>query len=378
MIFSERRKTILSTQSPSTRFIPLVFMLAIFALMLSACGPVQANNYAGLSTDGKKVYVANQSFVFSVDAGNGTVDWKYPAKADPNINFYAAPAVVAGWVYAGGYNNDLYGFKLEGLDTANPTPTWTFKNYEGKGRFIGSPVVANDLVLAPSTDNYLYAIGAQDGQMKWRYKTRGALWGSPISDGKYVYQPGLEHYVYAVDLSSGQKKWEVNLGGPIVSGLTSVDGGLLAVGTLNQEIMAINSENGGIAWRKKIDGSLWSAPLLHEGKLYFGTDKSKIYIFSASDGTQIYSGDSSSAIIAAPVYLDNAVAFVTENGEVFSLSLDGQSRPWTRSLTKGKLYTTPIVVNNEVVFTIYQGDHILAGYDFKGTQDEKWNSAAPK
>jgi hypothetical protein len=59
------------------------------------------------------------------------------------------------------------------------------------------------------------------------------------------------------------------------------------------------------------------------------------------------------------------------------MTLDGENRPWTRTL-KGKMYSTPVIVNNQIVFSTFQGDHLLAGYDFAGNLDEKWNSVAPK
>ena len=351
-------------------------LLVLAAFLLSACGAIPANNYAGLSTDGKAVYVASQSYVFAVDSGNGSVSWQYPAKPEQNLSFFGAPALADGWVYAGGYNNVAYGFALDGIDPGNPTPTWAFKEYEGKGRLIGAPAVTGDLVLFPSTDSHLYVIDRISGSLKWRLETGGALWAPAFSDENVAYQAGLDHFLYAFDLEQGKLSWKVDLNGPIVGGITPGEDGILYLGTLNQEMVAVNAENGDILWRTEVVGNIWSAPLLQDGNLYFGTDQKKIYILSASEGSITRTLDVASSIIGAPVYTDGAVAFVAEDGEVFTLTLDGENRPWTRTI-KGKLYTTPVVVNGQILLAPFQGDHILTGYDFQGNLDEKWSGVKP-
>ena len=359
------------------RWLASLSLLLLASVVLSACGAVPANNFAGLSTDGTNLFVANQSYVYMVSASSGTVNWKYPAKPDQNQTFFGAPALQEGWLYAGNYKNVAVGFALDRIDPANPIPTWTYNEQDGKGRFIGAPTVAGDLVLFPSTDHYLYALDRKAGTLRWRFETSDALWAPAAADGQTAYQPGLDHFLYAFDLAKGGQKWKVDLGGPLVGGATLDASGTLYLGTLNQEIAAVESASGKILWRKSVEGNIWSAPLLHEGKLYFGTDKSKVYIFSAADGQELKNDSADSAVIAAPVYSDGAVVFCTEGGVVFSMTLDGSGRPWTNTL-KGKFYSTPVVVNNQVILAPYQGDKILAGYNFTGTLDEKWSTVTVK
>lgn len=362
------------------KILKLFFYLSLLiaaALVLSACGGVPANNFAGLTGDGKMLYVADNSFLFAADTGSGSIQWKYPAKADAATVFFAAPAVANGWVYAGDYKNALFAFKLEGMDTVNPIPNWTFNAQLDKGRMIGSPLVVEGMVLVPSTDFNLYALNATDGTLKWTFKARNALWAQPVSDGKLVYQTGMDHYLYAVDLASGAKRWELDLGGPALGGATLSKDGILYTGTLDSEIIAINTNTGKIAWQKKLDGSIWSAPLLYNDKLYFGTDKGKVYIFSAAEGTIEKTVDGGGAIMASPVYTKDAVVLVTEAGDVFSLTLDGSTKTWTRNV-KGKHYSTPAVIGEQILFASFQGDHLLSSFSFTGNPDDKWNSVAPK
>lgn len=354
-------------------------LLLLAAVFLTACGVVPPSNYGALSTDGSKLFVANANFVYAVNPGTGSIEWKFPPKPDQYTYFFGAPALADGWAYAGSYDNVAYGFSLATIGGGDVTPTWSYTEHKGKGRFIGGPAAAGDLVLFPSTDHYLYAIDRKAGTLRWRFETRGALWAPAAAseDGNIAYQAGLDHYLYAFNLETGKLQYELDLGGPVVGGFTK-DGDILYVGTLNDEMLAVDSAKGRIIWRTALEGKVWSAPLLHEGKLYFGTDSKKIYIVDAAKGSELKKIDTAGPVIAAPVYTDGAMVFVNENGEVFALTPDGENRPWTRTLTKGKVYSTPVVVNNQIVFTPFQGEHVLAGFDFSGNPDAKWDSVEPK
>ena len=87
---------------------------------------------------------------------------------------------------------------------------------------------------------------------------------------------------------------------------------------------------------------------------------------------------SSTWVRAALSLPEDAVVFVTESGSAFSLSLDGSNKVWTQSITKGNLYTTPVVIGQQVIYSIHQGDHNLGAYDFSGGADQKWNAVALK
>ena len=355
-----------------------ISLLIVMALVLSACGAVPANTYAGLTADEKNLYISDSSFFFAVDPGSASIKWKYPQKADSANLVYAPASLATGWVYVGTYGNAVYGFKLEGLDTTNPTPVWTFNAQQGKGRIIGGLLAINNQVLVPSTDSHIYALNATDGTVKWNFKGRSAFWSQPASDGKLVFQAGMDHFLYALDLASGTKKWELDLGGPVPGGVVMSKDGLLYVSTLNSEFIAVDTNSGRIAWRKKLAGNSWSAALLNNGQLYFGTDQSKIYILNSADGKEIKTVDAGASITASPVFTKDAVVFVTESGTAFSLSLDGSNKVWTQSVTKGNLYSSPVVIGQQVIYSIYQGDHVLGAYDFSGGADQKWNAVTLK
>jgi len=64
---------------------------------------------------------------------------------------------------------------------------WTFKTDVRNVGFGSSPAVAGGVVYVGSLDNWLYALDAETGQEKWRFKTDGEVYSSPAVAGGMVY-----------------------------------------------------------------------------------------------------------------------------------------------------------------------------------------------
>jgi outer membrane protein assembly factor BamB len=87
--------------------------------------------------------------------------------------------------------------------------------------------------------------------------------------------------VASFDVMTGRVLWRAQAGkGKSLSSGAGVDGDLAAVVTEANELVAFNK--GVVAWRQKLAGASFTAPLLKNGKVYvLGSDRS----MSAYDGT---------------------------------------------------------------------------------------------
>lgn len=355
----------------------LVLTLILLAAMLAGCGGVPINNYAGLSEEENTLFLANQNFLWSINAGSASVNWKYPEKGDQATIFYAPPVVDDGWLVAGSYQNVAYGFELANMSGSVANPAWVFNAMRDKGRMIGSPALDEGIAVLPSTDKNLYALNAKTGELLWKFPTREALWASPVILNGVVYQSGLDHSLYALELKTGKLIWEIDLGGPALSTPVADPQGVLFATTLNKEVLAIEVSDGSVVWRDKLAGNVWNAGLLVEGKLYLCNDANQLVIRETTDGKEINRITLNGKITASPVLAGESIVVVTEGGEVVAFSKDGQTREWSGTL-KGKLYSTPVVAGEKIVVAPFQGDHILTGFDLLGRPDTKWDSFTGK
>jgi hypothetical protein len=141
--------------------------------------------------------------VYAVDQRTGMQRWKFTTHGRVS----SSPAVVDGRVYLGSYDGNLYA-----LDAVSGKLLWKFVT-EGERRFsarhlhgaepaaevmpdpfdvfLSSPVVSAGTVYLGSGDGNVYAVAADNGTLRWRFKTGNVVRASPaLADGSYTWALG--------------------------------------------------------------------------------------------------------------------------------------------------------------------------------------------
>lgn len=354
--------------------IKIFSVLVLASLLLTACTGLTSNaNWPGVSLDPsqKFVYTAYGTYVFKVDATNGSMIWRYPDAAGAK-QFYAPPGSNDTLVVAGDIEDGL-----SGLDATKPTPEkWT--NTLAKGKWIAGSIIVNNTIVAPSSDGNVYAISS-DGNKLWNFTGGGPFWATPASDGKIVYAPSMDHFLYALNLSDGSLVWKKDMGAASVYGMTLDKDGTIYLSTLANQVLAINASNGDIKWRFSTKGNLWAVPVVNKGVVYVGDLSNKVYAILASDGSSKWEVDGGAPITSSPAITPDGMIFAAETGVVFHMDFSG-AKSWSQTINSGKLYSTPVVTaGNLVVVGVLPNaatDPILVAYDFTGAQ--KWAFTMPK
>ena len=132
--------------------------------------------------------------VYAVDAGSGTLKWKF--KTGDVV--HASPAIADGKVYIGSWDSNFYA-----LDAATGKEAWRFKTGEdpdihNQVGIQSSAAVVDGMVYFGCRDSHLYALDAETGEKKWAFGTKGSwVIASPaVRDGKVYFcnlgfRPGL-------------------------------------------------------------------------------------------------------------------------------------------------------------------------------------------
>jgi alcohol dehydrogenase (cytochrome c) len=68
----------------------------------------------------------------------------------------------------------------------------------------------------------------------------------------------------ALDMKAGKVKWEVRQRAPYDTGVLTTAGGVLFVGSVDRQIMALDQENGSELWRAGLSGVPNGAPITFE------------------------------------------------------------------------------------------------------------------
>jgi len=348
----------------------LFLSVLVLSLLVTACSGAAPGSWPGLTVNQDSAFVAYASYVYSIKLSDGTLAWKYPAAASAAQSFYAPPVLTPDGkqLLVGDY-----GTTLTSLDPTNGNMVWSFK--DAKGRWIGSPLATVDTIYAPNADNSLYALDFQ-GKQKWKFTTKAALWAQPVTDGKVIYQASMDHFLYAIQPQDGKQIWATNLGAAIVISPLLDSNGILYVGSLGNEVLAVQASNGNILWRTATTGAVWSQIVLNNGTLYAGDLSGAIYAISADAGKILWQQEPGGVITGSLAVIPNGLVYGTDTGVLAAIDFKGNPL-WSKTFN-GKLYTSPVLQSDRIYIAITGStdNSLLVALDTSGNQ--KWSFVPPK
>lgn len=208
--------------------------------------------------------------------------------------FHGSPAVDPGRriVYAGSVDGGLYAMGAEDGALA-----WRF---ETLGRVDSTPVVDRDLVLFGSDDGALYAIDADRGTLRWRFPTPAEVTHAPVVIGDSVYFVNANDSVYAVRRADGVSRWRYRrnpVGGISLSGhagLTRV-GNRLYTGFSDGTVTCLDANDGSVLWEQDTSNDLENIEERNEAHEAIDVDTTPVVIgdtvFVASFTAGLYALD---------------------------------------------------------------------------------------
>jgi outer membrane protein assembly factor BamB len=138
--------------------------------------------------------------IFAHDLNTGYPKWNYQLQAG-----ITAPPIASSSAVLVGDAGGVYIL----LNPKNGEPIWKGRTF----RQISAPgVVLNDknLVLIPSEDQTLYALESIFGGDVWRYHAKRALTHQPIVFDEMVLLPITNDGLYALDVNTGKVLWNTN------------------------------------------------------------------------------------------------------------------------------------------------------------------------
>ncbi|MEO8779483.1 MAG: outer membrane protein assembly factor BamB [Rhodanobacter sp.] len=221
-----------------------------------------------------------------------------------------------------------HSFKKENVQPPTPlaknfTPTvqvtrlWHTRVGDGTG---GSgvrlrPTVVDGVLYADSTDGKLAAIDASSGKTLWSKSSRTHGWfgwgDKKRKDAEYA-------------------------GGPVVSG------DLLAVGTLEGHVYAVNAKDGSPRWEAELDTQVLTSPLIVGDDVVVRGSNGRVYSLDAATGKRRWVYDQGSVPLLSvrgngPLLAANGVVFFgSDDGLLVALRLDNGSKLWEQRLSSGE------------------------------------------
>jgi outer membrane protein assembly factor BamB len=340
---------------------------AFLAVFLSACSGSAfiPAGWTGLAVNAEQAYIAHNQYVYAVSLDNGQELWRFPERGQANTTFYADPVLSEDGtqLLAASYNNILYS-----LNPQSGLENWPFER--SRGHLIGSPLVLNGRIYAPSADQNLYALD-ENRTVLWTYRTGAALWAQPAYSDVCgcILLTSMDHNIYALDQDTGNLIWQQDLGGSSVGTPTmSEDGSTVYIGSFGGGMYAINARSGAVIWNIPDESWIWAGPALYENRLFFGDLDGNLYAADAGQGRILWQVQPDGPIAGTPLVTQDGIFIGTENGTVVGIDHNG-GRLWTQNIG-GKIYTSPALAGDAILVAPIETDYRLVALNLNGT--ERW------
>ncbi|MBI1804194.1 MAG: PQQ-like beta-propeller repeat protein [Ignavibacteriae bacterium] len=232
--------------------------------------------------DGSTMYVAltrEEENLISYNLTNGAIAWK--KKID---DIETSPLLVGKRLYL----TTLQG-KLMCVEKHNGETAWTYEvPVNARTRMIrSSPASDSSIVVFGCDDGNIYAVGIENGRLRWTAQTGASVVASPsIRNGK-VFVGSLDRNFYAFDVSTGKLIWKQSLGGMIYAS-QAIGEHSVYVGTAGRNVYCLDAETGGIVWKATTNDVINAAPLLSGDALYVGSIDKTLYAYDATTGDVLW------------------------------------------------------------------------------------------
>jgi outer membrane protein assembly factor BamB len=123
---------------------------------------------------------------------------------------------------------------------------------------------------------------------------------------------------------------------------------------LDGDLVAVDAGTGKQVWKRNLHAHLESSPMAAGGTLYLGDDKTNVVALRASDGKMLWEFNSPGAIKASPSFHDGRIYVADYEGSMFSLEAASGKPIWRTNTTKvppfgsGGFFSSPAIAFGHV------------------------------
>src|SRR5215831_5720311 len=260
--------------------------------------------------DGTVYFGSSDHNLYALDSGSGRLRWKFATRGRVN----SSPAVADGRVYFGSFDSNVYALDATSGALVWKFTTAGERRFSGRHLhgaepaaevmpdpfdvFLSSPVVVAGVVYFGSGDGNVYALDGASGALRWKFHTGDVIHASPaLADGT-LYIGSWDSYFYALDAASGRERWRFKTGeDPDINNQVGIQSsavvadGMVYFGCRDSNLYALDAASGAKRWSYSAKGS-WviTSPAVRDNKVYFATSDSGLLLaVNAKTGAPAFS-----------------------------------------------------------------------------------------
>lgn len=157
-----------------------------------------------------------------------------------------------------------------------------------KGGIYSTPVTDGENLYIGDDVGTFYSLNMKTGETRWSFDTDMRIVGSPaVAEGVVVF--GSANYnIYGLDSKTGKELWHVTTK-QAVMGAATIHEGVAYIGGGDGKMYALDLHSGAIRWTfDELKNYVLTRPLVYKDKLYFGAWDTYFYALNLKDGSLVW------------------------------------------------------------------------------------------
>ncbi|PKB16220.1 PQQ-binding-like beta-propeller repeat protein [Flavobacterium sp. 5] len=337
------------------------------------------------------VYIGSEDgYLYAIEEKTGKLHWKFQTGGA----VHSSPAIFKNMVYIGSFDGYYYA-----IDTKTGNLKWKFKTggeqWSGEKSFLGmkpvdmymedlwdfflsTPVINSEgkepRIFFGSSDGNVYALNANTGELRWKFKTNGSIHCSPVLNKKTLYIGSWDANLYAIDIETGKERWKFETGTQTgfkgIESSVAVADGMVYFGARDPFLFAVNAETGKLFWKYDAAYSwILSSAVVVDGVVYVGTSDTFLLLgLDAKSGKEVFKFKANGYIYSSPAIMGETAYFGDFTGDFFAVHIKDSNKESSVFSTEGRKEFAPDILNNNLIDFSYAAKGAdLSMYDVNKT-----------
>ena len=159
----------------------------------------------------------------------------------------------------------------------------------------------------------------------WSFRCEDEVRSSPLIAGESLYVGALDNNLYALNLEDGSFRWKFPTDHGIISSpVYDEQDNLVLFGSLDHKLYALDARTGEKVWEIETQGRIQSSPSIAHGHIFFGSDDGSLYAVRLATGRVQWTWEGGDPIRTRPLVTGEQIIVGQESGYVVGTDLSGQ------------------------------------------------------